>query len=141
MVIVVISGLKKVWTMSPVFRAENSKSTKHLSEFYMLEAEECFAYDIMQIISTIENLVKFCIRRILVDNIDEWKVYTNDDKNLRVIEYSFSLAINFTGVVDFVMLNVFSEFVRITYDQTLYNNDIQRGPNSTAEKRKYKSAS
>ncbi|CAG7693013.1 unnamed protein product, partial [Allacma fusca] len=33
------SGLEKVWTFSPVFRSENTQSTRHLSEFYMVEAE------------------------------------------------------------------------------------------------------
>ncbi|TQS34473.1 hypothetical protein Golomagni_05142 [Golovinomyces magnicellulatus] len=46
----------KVWTLSPTFRAEKSDTSRHLSEFYMLEAEINFAdsmYDVMKLIQEI----------------------------------------------------------------------------------------
>ncbi|RKF83599.1 Asparagine--tRNA ligase, mitochondrial [Golovinomyces cichoracearum] len=46
----------KVWTLSPAFRAEKSDTSRHLSEFYMLEAEINFAdsmYDVMKLIQEI----------------------------------------------------------------------------------------
>lgn len=48
----------KVYTFNPTFRAENSKSRLHLSEFYMIEAEEAFVNSIDDILRTMENLVK-----------------------------------------------------------------------------------
>ena len=38
--------LGNVWTMSPMFRAEKSDTPRHLSEFYMLEAEMNFMSDL-----------------------------------------------------------------------------------------------
>jgi len=70
--------------MSPVFRAENAQSTRHLSEFYMIEAEVAFAYDIQEILAIIEKLVKFCIRRVIFDNPNEWEFCCEETNDLKV---------------------------------------------------------
>jgi len=46
-----------VWTLSPTFRAEKSDTPRHLSEFYMLEAEMCFVDDANQVMDLIENML------------------------------------------------------------------------------------
>lgn len=58
-------GLSKVYTFGPTFRAENSKSAIHLSEFYMLELEESFVNSIEEIIGTITNLFKSVSKEFL----------------------------------------------------------------------------
>lgn len=79
------SGLERVWTCSPVFRAENNQSTRHLSEFYMIEAEIAFAHNIQQILTSIEGLVKHASRRFLTDSIGDWSLQTKDsERNIRV---------------------------------------------------------
>ncbi|CAL8103231.1 unnamed protein product [Orchesella dallaii] len=78
-----VSGLEKVWTFSPVFRAENAKSTRHLSEFYMVEAEMAFAFEIEQILEVMENLVKSCIQTALTDCIGDWNLVTSNADPLR----------------------------------------------------------
>lgn len=55
------SSLSRVYTLSPVFRAEKSMSPKHLSEFYMLEAEECFLFRLDSLLDRVEALCKFLI--------------------------------------------------------------------------------
>lgn len=52
-------AVDKVWTLSPTFRAEKSDTPRHLSEFYMLEAEQCFVDDANQIMDLIENMLRF----------------------------------------------------------------------------------
>ncbi|KAF5294520.1 hypothetical protein FQA39_LY13374 [Lamprigera yunnana] len=58
-------SLNKVYTFGPTFRAENSKSRLHLSEFYMIEAECAFLNDLQQLIDIVENLLKEVTRKVL----------------------------------------------------------------------------
>lgn len=51
-------GLSKVYAFGPTFRAENSKSAIHLSEFYMLEIEESFVESIHDVIGTISDMFR-----------------------------------------------------------------------------------
>lgn len=63
-------AVDKVWTLSPTFRAEKSDTPRHLSEFYMLEAEQCFVDDANQIMDLIENMLRF----VATDTLDS-KLY------------------------------------------------------------------
>ncbi|KAI9765963.1 MAG: asparaginyl-tRNA synthetase [Candelina submexicana] len=49
----------RVWTLSPTFRAEGSDTSRHLSEFYMLEAELSFANELADIMNLVEDLLKY----------------------------------------------------------------------------------
>ena len=51
-----LAALKKVWIFQPAFRAEKSKTNKHLTEFWMIEAEQAFA-DQSANMSLIEGLL------------------------------------------------------------------------------------
>ena len=63
-------AVDKVWTLSPTFRAEKSDTPRHLSEFYMLEAEQCFVDDANQVMDLIENM----LRHVATDTLDS-KLY------------------------------------------------------------------
>lgn len=67
-------GMGNVYTFGPTFRAENSKSRLHLSEFYMAEAECSFTSSIEDITSVTEELVKHMTAHILNNAADD--VYT-----------------------------------------------------------------
>lgn len=56
--------LGNVWTLSPTFRAERSKTPRHLSEFYMLEAEVNFTRDLSGLLDLVEHLTRDLARRI-----------------------------------------------------------------------------
>ncbi|KAK3305768.1 uncharacterized protein B0T15DRAFT_209244 [Chaetomium strumarium] len=47
-----------VWTLSPVFRAERSDTSRHLSEFYMLEAEMSFVDDLDPVMNLAEDMLR-----------------------------------------------------------------------------------
>lgn len=51
-------AVDKVWTLSPTFRAERSDTARHLSEFYMLEAEMCFVDSVSDVMDLIENMLR-----------------------------------------------------------------------------------
>lgn len=56
-------GLGNVYTLGPTFRAENSRSRLHLSEFYMLEAELAFCNSLELLQTVIEDLLKYvCVK-------------------------------------------------------------------------------
>ena len=57
-------ALGKVYTFGPTFRAENSNTTRHLAEFWMIEPEVAFA-DLDDNMDLAEALLKYCIRYAL----------------------------------------------------------------------------
>lgn len=58
------SAVKNVWTLSPTFRAEKSDTARHLSEFYMLEAEMAFVQDANEVMNVIESMIKFVVEKL-----------------------------------------------------------------------------
>jgi asparaginyl-tRNA synthetase len=56
--------LGSVWTLSPTFRAEKSDTPRHLSEFYMLEAEVNFAPDLESLTDLVEYLIRNLTQRL-----------------------------------------------------------------------------
>jgi asparaginyl-tRNA synthetase len=56
-------SLGKVYTFSPTFRAENSNTTRHLSEFWMIEPEMAFA-DLRDDMKLSEDFVRFLCRKV-----------------------------------------------------------------------------
>lgn len=51
-------SVNKVWALSPTFRAEKSDTARHLSEFYMLEAELAFVDDLQVVMNVVEDLLR-----------------------------------------------------------------------------------
>jgi asparaginyl-tRNA synthetase len=63
-------AFKKVYTFGPTFRAENSNTTRHASEFWMIEPEVAFA-DLNDDMNLIEKMLKYVIKYILKNAKDE----------------------------------------------------------------------
>lgn len=51
-------AVNRVWTLSPTFRAEKSDTARHLSEFYMLEAEQCFTSNLDDVMKVVEGMLQ-----------------------------------------------------------------------------------
>lgn len=64
-------ALSKVYTFGPTFRAENSRSRLHLSEFYMIEAETAFTSQLEQLINTIEKLLCSITEKLITKCADD----------------------------------------------------------------------
>ena len=69
-------GLNNVYTFGPTFRAENSNTSRHLAEFWMIEPEMCFA-GLDELLALTEGYVKFCIEYAL-NNIKDDIVFFNN---------------------------------------------------------------
>lgn len=63
-------GLAEVYTFGPCFRAENSQTTRHLAEFWMVEPEMAF-YNLEDSITLAETLLKHLIRFVLTHCLDD----------------------------------------------------------------------
>ncbi|AET37592.1 asparagine--tRNA ligase SLM5 Ecym_1359 [Eremothecium cymbalariae DBVPG len=59
-------AMRNVWTLSPCFRAEKSDTNRHLSEFWMLEAEMCFVDDVRVLTQFVEDIIKNLVRSLLL---------------------------------------------------------------------------
>ena len=78
----------KVYCFGPTFRAEKSKTRRHLIEFWMVEPEVAFA-TLDNIIELGEDLVVSIIERILEKNKNELEVLERDTKPLERIKRPF----------------------------------------------------
>ena len=76
-------AFRDVYTFGPTFRAEESNTTKHANEFWMIEPEIAFA-DLEDDMDLIEDTVKYCIKYVLDNCPEEMNFfYTMIDKNLK----------------------------------------------------------
>ena len=75
-------AFRDVYTFGPTFRAENSNTARHASEFWMIEPEIAFA-DLEDDMSLIEDMVKYCIEYVLENCPEEMNFFnTMIDKTL-----------------------------------------------------------
>ncbi|HEY4560845.1 MAG TPA: asparagine--tRNA ligase, partial [Lysobacter sp.] len=63
-------ALSKVYTFGPTFRAENSHTTRHLAEFWMIEPEIAFA-DLAEDADVAEDFLKYLFRAVLDERADD----------------------------------------------------------------------
>ncbi len=63
-------ALGNVYTFGPTFRAENSNTTRHLAEFWMIEPEMAF-YNLQDNMALVEELLKYVIQVALTKNADD----------------------------------------------------------------------
>ena len=67
-------AFRDVYTFGPTFRAENSNTTNHLAEFWMIEPEMAFA-DLDYDMAVIEDLIKYCINYVFDTCEEEMKFF------------------------------------------------------------------
>ena len=82
------AALGKVYCFGPTFRAEKSKTRRHLIEFWMVEPEVAFAdmYDNMELA---EQFVEYIAQRVLKNRSEELRVLERDVSKLEVIKAPF----------------------------------------------------
>ncbi|CAI3799439.1 asparagine--tRNA ligase [Rheinheimera sp. MM224] len=63
-------ALSKVYTFGPTFRAENSNTTRHLAEFWMIEPEVAYA-ELKDVAQLAEDMLKFVFKAVLEERADD----------------------------------------------------------------------
>ncbi|MCS6893492.1 MAG: asparagine--tRNA ligase [Deltaproteobacteria bacterium] len=82
-------ALGRIYTFGPTFRAENSNTSRHLAEFWMIEPEMAF-YDLAQTIDLAVDLLKFCSKMVLDNHSSdlEWlEKYTGEQLVTELIRF------------------------------------------------------
>jgi asparaginyl-tRNA synthetase len=81
-------ALGKVYAFGPTFRAEKSKTRRHLTEFWMVEPEMAYA-DLNDVITLAEGLITFVVGRVLDRRHKELKTLERDISKLEAIKAPF----------------------------------------------------
>ena len=109
-------ALGKVYTFGPTFRAENSNTTRHLAEFWMVEPEVAF-FDIHDDMDLAEDFVKFLINYVLENYPDELAYLDQRiqrmEKNMKKEERRPM------GLLETLRFVVDNDFERITYTEAV----------------------
>ncbi len=98
-----VMGLNKVYTFGPTFRAENSNTTRHASEFWMMEPEMAFA-TLEDDMNIAEKMLKYLINYVLVELPEEMEFF---DKFIE------------PGLIERLKLIVSADFARVTYTEAV----------------------
>ncbi len=122
-------GLGKVYTFGPTFRAENSNTSRHLAEFWMIEPEMAF-YDLDANMDLAEDFIKSVIRYILENCKEDLqfleKRLLDEEKTKPQAERSEMALIEKLGFV------ADNSFKRVTYTEAI---DILRNSKPNKKKR------
>ena len=105
-------SLGKIYTFGPTFRAENSNTPRHLSEFWMIEPEMAF-YDLEDNMNLAESFIKYLVNYALLNCKDDLEFLQN--------MYDKELIERLQFVVD-------NDFVRLKYTEaiTILENSTQK---------------
>lgn len=81
-------SFNKVYTCSPAFRAEKSKTRRHLIEFWLIEPEVAF-YDLEDDMKLAEDHITYVVERVLENKAEELKVIERDTAPLENVKTPF----------------------------------------------------
>jgi asparaginyl-tRNA synthetase len=78
----------KVYDFGPTFRAEKSKTRRHLTEFWMIEPEMAY-YDLFDDMDLIEDFIEFIVQRVLKNRAKELAFLERDVSKLEAVKKPF----------------------------------------------------
>ncbi|MDC1377899.1 asparagine--tRNA ligase [Flavobacteriaceae bacterium] len=107
-------GLGDVYTFGPTFRAENSNTTRHLAEFWMIEPEMAF-YDLNDNMNLAEKFIVSVLKKVLTrcekDLLFLDERFINEEKNKPQLERSPM------GLIEKIKFVVENNFKRVSYSE------------------------
>ena len=107
-------GLGKVYTFGPTFRAENSNTTRHLSEFWMIEPEMAF-YDLNDNMDLAESFVKHILKYILTECEEDLKFL--EERLLKEESHKPKNERSNLSLIEKIKFTVNNEFTRVSYTE------------------------
>ena len=122
-------ALAEVYTFGPTFRAENSNTTRHLAEFWMIEPEMAF-YDAEDNQNLAEDFLKYIIRYALEHCAEDLAFLDQraaEEEQSKPTEQRAEL-----GLLDKLKFVVENDFVRLSYTEAI---DILRNSNHNKKKK------
>ena len=122
-------ALAEIYTFGPTFRAENSNTTRHLAEFWMIEPEMAF-YDAEDNQNLAEDFLKYIIQYALDHCAEDLKFLdqrAQEEENSKPADQRAEL-----GLLDKLKFVVENDFVRLTYTEAI---DILRNSNHNKKKK------
>ncbi len=122
-------GLGDIYTFGPTFRAENSNTTRHLAEFWMIEPEMAF-YDINDNMELAQEMLQYLMKYALEHCAEDLAFL---DKRASEEELSKPQAQRSElGLLDRIRFVVENDFERLTYTEAI---DILRNSNPNKKKK------
>ena len=107
-------GLGNVYTFGPTFRAENSNTSRHASEFWMIEPEMAF-YDLNDNMDLAESFVKHILEYILKDCEEDLKFL--EERLLKEESQKPQIERSDLSLIEKIKFTVNNEFTRISYTE------------------------
>lgn len=108
-------ALGEVYTFGPTFRAENSNTTRHLAEFWMIEPEMAF-YDLKDNMDLAEEFLKYGIKYALENCMDDLKFLAERLKQEEKNKPQDQRSMDLIEKMEFVLNN---DFIRLTYTEAI----------------------
>jgi len=96
-------ALGKVYTFGPTFRAEKSKTRRHLTEFWMVEPEMAF-YDLDDDMDLAEEFLEYIVQTVIKERAEDLKILERDTSSLEKVKRPFP-RISYTEAVDILKNN------------------------------------
>ncbi|MDC1266582.1 asparagine--tRNA ligase [Crocinitomicaceae bacterium] len=109
-------GLGKVYTFGPTFRAENSNTSRHLAEFWMIEPEVAFN-DLNDNMDLTEDFLKYCCKYILENCEEELKFL--DERSAKEQAQKPQNERNKLGLIESINFVVDNPFKRLSYTEAI----------------------
>ncbi|MDZ7763906.1 MAG: asparagine--tRNA ligase [Melioribacteraceae bacterium] len=88
----------KVYTFGPTFRAEKSKTRRHLTEFWMVEPEMAF-FDLNDDMDLAEEFIEYVVQTVLTERKEELEILERDTTNLEKVKRPFP-RVSYTEAVE-----------------------------------------
>ncbi len=115
-------AMGKIYSFGPTFRAEKSKTRRHLSEFWMIEPEMAFC-DIFENMDTIESFLRSVVQEVLEKCPEELEILNRDTSKLETVSKKFP-RLSYDEAVEILKGNqdVDGQNTLLTIEQDIKNN-------------------